>query len=56
MLARDPAWRDEAVVRTLATELAEATARRRAEIDAWREPTGEHAIPARMAGPVLEAV
>ncbi len=56
LLARDPAWQGDAVVRTLAPELTRATAQRRAEIDAWREPASEHAIPARMAGPVLEAV
>lgn len=56
LLADSAAWRDEPIVRALAPELGEATARRRAEIDAWREPTAEHAIPERMVGPVLEAV
>ena len=54
-LGADPAWRDAAVVRALRDELARFTAARGQELEAWREPSEEHALPAGVREIVLAA-
>ncbi len=54
LLAR-PEWKEEAVLRLLADELRGFASRHRKEMEAWCQPSREHAVPERLLESVLAA-